>query len=243
MFRDKEFPMSSSTFPLSSPEPTVHNDDFDDVFGSEPGSPPFDGRDNYDGDMFGLGNTEISDIPRLKEKHETEGYRDGVTKGKAESVQKGFDEGYGLGAVLGLRIGRVIGILEGVCAAVSVSAKKSEDADWLEEKGRLEELLKNAKEELKTEKVFAREWWGEDGIWKFEVPEEKDGKDVVFPDVAAAHPLLKKWHSIVEEEMRRWSLDTELMEGNEEDVVPVRPQMKADSVEQKIGTVKSDLNW
>ncbi|TGO41696.1 hypothetical protein BHYA_0017g00050 [Botrytis hyacinthi] len=243
MFRDTEFPLSSGTFIMSPSEPTTHNDDFDDVFGSEPGSPTFDGRDMRDGDMFGVGNTEISDIPRLKEKHETEGYRDGVTKGKSESVQKGFDEGYGLGAVLGLRIGKIIGILEGIFGAVSVTASKSEDAEWGKEKSRLEELSNNAKSELKTEKVFAREWWGEDGIWKFEVPGEKEGKDVVFPDVAAAHPLLKKWEGIVQEEIQKWSLDMDLMEGNEEDVVFVGQHMKADAVEQRIGAAKTDLNW
>ncbi|KAI9640050.1 Essential protein Yae1, N terminal [Ciborinia camelliae] len=243
MFRDDEFSMSSGTFPVSQSEPTIHNGDFDDVFGSEPGSPTFDGRDRHDGNIFGVGNIEISDIPRLKEKHETEGYRDGVTKGKAESVQKGFDEGYGLGAVVGLRIGKFIGIIEGIFGAVSASANKSGDVELLEEKRRLEELLKRAKEELKTEKVFAREWWGEDGIWKFEVPGEKEGKEVVFPDVAAAHPLLQKWEGIVGEEIQRWSLDMELMEGNEEDAVPVGQQTKADAVEQKIATVNTDLNW
>ncbi|ESZ94478.1 hypothetical protein SBOR_5126 [Sclerotinia borealis F-4128] len=242
MFRDNEFPMSSGTFPTTLSEPTIQNDNFDDVFGSDPGSPILDGRDSHEGGMFGIGNSEISDIPRLKEKHETEGYRDGVTKGKAESVQNGFDEGFGLGAVLGLRIGKAIGILEGVFGAVSASASKFEDAEWLKEKHRSEELLKNAREELKTEKVFAKEWWGEDGIWKFEVPGE-EGKDVVFPDVAAAHPLLKKWEGIVREEVQRWSLDLELMEGNEEGIVPVGQQTKADAVEQKIGTVKKDLNW
>ncbi|QSZ32447.1 hypothetical protein DSL72_002021 [Monilinia vaccinii-corymbosi] len=243
MFRDHELPMSPGTWPILSPEPTIHNDDFDDVFGSEPGSPAVHGSGGYGGDVFVNGNTEVSDIPRLKEKHETEGYRDGVTRGKAQRVQEGFDEGYGLGAVLGLKMGRVIGILEGVLGAVSVSAKKSQDAQWGGEKRRLEELLKNAKEELKTEKVFAREWWGEDGIWRFEIPREKEGKDVVFSDVAAAHPLLQKWQTIVDVEIQRWSLDMELMEGNEEDVVPVRQQMKADTVEQSIGSVKSDLNW
>ncbi|KAF7956079.1 hypothetical protein EAE96_005000 [Botrytis aclada] len=243
MFRDTEFPLSSGTFTLSPSEPTTHNDDFDDVFGSEPGSPTFDGRDMRDGDMFGVGNTEISDIPRLKEKHETEGYRDGVTKGKSESVQKGFDEGYGLGAVLGLRIGKIIGVLEGIFGAVSVSASKSEDAEWRKEKIRLEELSNNAKSELKTEKVFAREWWGEDGIWKFEVPGEKEGNDVVFPDVAAAHPLLKKWEGVVKDEIQKWSLDMDLMEGNDEDVVLVGQHTKADAVEQRIGAAKTDLNW
>ena len=75
---------------MSPPEPTIHNDDFDDVFGSEPGSPTFEGRDGHNGDMFGNGNTEISDIPRLKEKHETEGYRDGVTKGESGKCTKGI---------------------------------------------------------------------------------------------------------------------------------------------------------
>lgn len=243
MFRDNEFPMSTGTLLTSQYEHTIENDDLDDVFGSEPGTSTFEDQDNVDGDMFGIGNTEISDIPRLKEKHETEGYRDGVTKGKAESVQKGFDEGYGLGAVLGLRIGKIMGILEGVFGAVSVLARKSEDIKLLEERHRVEELFRKAKEELKTEKVFAREWWGEDGIWKFEVPGEEEGNEVLFPDVATAHPLLKKWEGIVEEEIRRWSMDMELMGGNEEGVVPVRQQAKADAVEQKVGTVKADLNW
>ncbi|KAG4433081.1 hypothetical protein IFR05_011447, partial [Cadophora sp. M221] len=84
------------------------NDDFDDVFGSAPSSPSLLPHQPT------TGNLEPSDIPRLREKHETEGYRDGVTKGKGESVQAGFDEGYGLGAVLGLKIGKILGILEGV---------------------------------------------------------------------------------------------------------------------------------
>ena len=158
--------------------------------------------------------------------------------------KRDFDEGYGLGAVLGLRIGKIIGILEGVLGAVSVSANKSQDVQWTNEKTRLEELFKGAKEELKTEEVFAREWWwGEDGIWKYEVPGEKEGNDVVFPDVAAAHPLLKKWEGVVEEEIQRWSLDMELMEENKEDAVSVGQHMKADAVEQKVGTVKTDLSW
>lgn len=205
MLRDEEFSMPS-TVPINPPEPIYENDDLDDVFGSTPGSPTFGGE----------GET-VSDIPRLKEKHETDGYRDGVTQGKAQSVQKGFDEGYGLGAVLGLKIGRIIGLLEGIFGAVTVAASKNADL-WSEELRRMEDLLRRAKEELRTEKVFGREWWGEDGIWKFDVP----GEDVIFPDVAAAHPLIKQWGEVVQKEIEKWTLDMNLMEDNDADDGPVR---------------------
>ncbi|KAM3087038.1 Essential protein Yae1, N terminal [Clarireedia jacksonii] len=208
MFRDEEFSMPS-TVPRDPPDPVYENDDLDDVFGSAPGSPTFGGE-----------RETVSDIPRLKEKHETDGYRDGVTQGKAQSVQKGFDEGYGLGAVLGLEIGRIVGILEGLFGAVTVAASKNADM-WSEEARRMEDLLRRAKEELKTEKVFGREWWGEDGIWKFDVS-----------DVAAAHPLVKQWGEIVQRETEKWTLDMKLMEGNDEDDGQVRPAAQME-----------DLNW
>jgi len=177
------------------PHGHIPNDDFDDVFGSAPPSPTLDGPSG--------GNLEPSDVPRLKEKHETEGYRDGVTKGKAETVQAGFDEGYGLGAVLGLRVGKILGLLEGIWRAVHAG----EDGE------RLGDLLAEAKKELKTESVFGRQWWGEDGIWTFEVPGEGlEGKEVTFPDVAGAHPLIGKWEQVIEAEVKRWGLDLGLME-------------------------------
>ncbi|PBP18130.1 ABC1 domain containing protein [Diplocarpon rosae] len=177
-------------------EETYANDDFDDVFGSAP-SPS----------LGPSGNLEPSDIPRLKEKHETEGYRDGVTKGKGESVQKGFDEGYGLGAVLGLRIGKILGLLEGVLGGLK-------GVELEGEKGRVEALLEQAKRDLGTRCVFEREFWGEDGIWRFEVPGEREADgDVVFPDVAAAHPLVRKWEGVLEEEVRRWGLDLGIFDG------------------------------
>jgi Essential protein Yae1, N terminal len=206
MLRDDEaFPMAARTYTvdideLAGEETIQHeaaypNDDFDDVFGSAPPSPTSESPSG--------GNLELSDVPRLEQKHETEGYRDGVTKGKAETVQAGFDEGYGLGAVLGLRIGKVLGLLEGIWRAV----RAGEDGE------RLEGFLGEAKKELKTESVFGREWWGEDGIWTFEVPGEGlEGREVTFPDVAGAHPLIVKWEQIIEAEVKRWGLDLGLIE-------------------------------
>jgi hypothetical protein len=204
----------------TDPDPVHANDDFDDVFGSAPGSPTLPYNDHEDGYILEgtqkkQGNVEWSDIPRLKEKHETEGYRDGVTKGKAESVQKGFDEGYGLGATLGLRAGKLLGVLEGIYSAILTATNdpaNKENEEWETQRERVGRLFEEAKDELKTQSMFGKEWWGEDGIWKFEVPGEKEGREVTFPDVASAHPLVVKWEKVVEEEVDRWGLDLGLME-------------------------------
>lgn len=247
-------------------EPQIYqNDDLDDVFGSAPASPSLftsspshlPDEEHIDNSGNINGNKEISDIPRLKEKHETEGYRDGVTKGKAQTVQKGFDEGYTLGAVLGLRIGRIQGLLEGLTgglraggpAAVGIAGEESEGAvEWKEQSNRLQALLAKAKEELKTENVFGREYWGEDGIWKFKVPGESQEEqiDVVFDDVAGAHPLIKKWEGVVDEEIERWGIDLKIMEHEQEREQDRRGN---EAIEKQAGEsskapgAKKELSW
>ena len=262
MFRDEDqFPQYTNTvMEVHDEEATEHeqryaNDDFDDVFGSAPPSPSFSHDETHTShnDRIRSGNLEPSDIPRLKEKHETEGYRDGVTKGKAESVQKGFDEGYSLGAILGLRIGKILGFLDGIYGALKGSGE-----GYNMEVERVEKLLGEAKVELGTRSVFGTEWWGEDGVWKFDVPGEEDGNEVLFPDVAAAHPLVVKWEKIIEDEVKRWGLDLGIMEGeHEEDHVeeerstqgPSKNNHTAEVSENSeglakiMGVAKKDLNW
>lgn len=236
-------------------EPRYANDDFDDVFGSAPPSPTFE-LDAHPSQDSGIreGNLEPSDVPRLKEKHETEGYRDGVTKGKAESVQEGFDEGYSLGAVLGLKIGKILGSLEGICGALKAGGEGYK-GEW----ERVERLWGEAKKELSTQSVFGREWWGEDGVWRFEIPGERNGKEVLFPDVAGAHPLVVKWEKVVEEEVKRWGLDLGIMEGEQdEDHLEEEDKRKQDATKNSnivevsenteglakiMGVAKKDLNW
>ncbi|KAK0111653.1 Essential protein Yae1, N terminal [Cadophora gregata] len=256
MIHDKSLSNSIATPVIvmaDDPLPSYANDDFDDVFGSAPSSPSL-----LPSQHPSTGNLEPSDIPRLREKHETEGYRDGVTKGKGESVQAGFDEGYGLGAVLGLKIGKISGLLEGILAGL-----RGEGLGMEGERTRMEGLVKGAKEELSTTSVFGREYWGEDGIWKFEVGKEGDGEgEVVFPDVAAAHPLVRKWEGVVEEEVKRWGLDLGIFdgdvdgEGDEEEVVAVKgaqgKEVRRGEVESEpvaagmakvLGISKKDLSW
>ncbi|EXJ70184.1 uncharacterized protein A1O5_06252 [Cladophialophora psammophila CBS 110553] len=56
----------------------------------------------------------LSDVPSLRRQHMTDGYREGLSVGKARVMQRGFDAGYPLGVELGLRVGKVLGVLEGV---------------------------------------------------------------------------------------------------------------------------------
>jgi hypothetical protein len=226
--------------PPSAEAQVYHSNNLDDIFGSDD---ELEGNERQE-----VGNTEWSDIPRLKEKHETEGYRDGVGKGKAQTVQGGFDEGYTLGAVLGLRVGKIVGLLEGILAgAKAVVITDGAQVEWKNEKERLEKLVVVARHELKTQSVFGAEWWGEDGIWKFEVEGEGEGKEVLFPDVANAHPLIRKWEGVVEEEMQRWELDVGVMERENENEEK-RAETKEALARQDGGTSKTlggtkELSW
>lgn len=185
----------------------------DDVFGDPPPDPLV-------AQEFPL----PSDMPRLEREHVTAGYRDGVTAAKGSSVQEGFDEGFSLGAEVGKRVGEVLGLLEGIHEAVGGDG----------------ELLKRAKEELAADKVFGKEFWFEDGTWRFGVEKE----DLIFADVAEAHPLVKKWEGVMEEEVKRWGIDLGVLGKSTE---AAGPEVQRDEPEITVKPVaeakKGALDW
>ncbi|OAL40084.1 hypothetical protein AYO20_00502 [Fonsecaea nubica] len=67
----------------------------------------------------------LSDVPSLRRQHMTDGYREGLSVGKARVMQSGFDAGYPLGVEVGLRVGKVLGILEGVVSALTTKPARS----------------------------------------------------------------------------------------------------------------------
>ncbi|KAK4152526.1 hypothetical protein C8A00DRAFT_44422 [Chaetomidium leptoderma] len=154
----------------------------------------------------------ISDMPRLSQAHHTAGYRDGIALAKARTAQQGFDEGYPLGATIGARAGQLLGVLEGLAGAVglhslafSSSSSFSTGNPVEEEARRIEGLLNEARRELSVQRVFDGEFWAGDGNWRYQVQGV-----VVFPDVAEAHPLLRKWTGIVRAEAARYGVDEEV---------------------------------
>lgn len=182
-----------------------------------------------------------SDIPRLRREHATAGYRDGVAAAKARSAQAGFDEGFGLGAAVGARAGRLLGLLEGIASAATAEAGVSPGGGGEEEEedgagaGPVVRLLGRAREELGVGSVFGSEYWEADGTWKYEVAgggggdgqrqrqRQEEGGDegaasddeVVFADVAAAHPLLRRWEALVQAEVERWGVDLSVLAEDE----------------------------
>ena len=130
---------------------------------------------------------------------------------------------------MGLRVGIILGTLEGIWSAVAKAekAEKAEKAatsgeddakDGQEDIGtcdraqsgaeRLKFLVIKARESLRTESVFGMEYWGADGIWKYDVQEGDGG----WNDVVDGHPLIQIWEATVKVEVDRVKLDTGVLE-------------------------------
>lgn len=203
-----------------SPEPITTSELHDDIFGSAPNS-PLQSPSQNDNDinipaqsLHDTANSERSDIPRLRSVHVTSGYRDGISVSKAEHVQHGFDEGFSLGATIGTKSGFLLGVLEGLVRAVQSSADITAEAK--------EDVIAKfitARTELGLQNLFGRDYFGEDGIWKFEVKGEGDG-EVTFRDVTDAHPVIVKWAEEVEVLKKKFGFEIQLRarpEGDEEE--------------------------
>ncbi len=65
-----------------------------------------------------------------------------------------------------------------------------------------------------VEKVYAKEWWDENVIWKWEV----EGKgEVTLDEVVDAFPIWRKWRGMVESQARRKELKVEELKYIEEE--------------------------
>ena len=64
----------------------------------------------------------LSDLPALKRRHMTDGYREGLTVSKAQHMQDGFDAGYPIGIQIGQTVGEILGIFEGYLVCPSIES-------------------------------------------------------------------------------------------------------------------------
>lgn len=159
---------------------------------------------------------------RLETEHATAGYREGISAAKEVTVQAGFDEGFSLGATIGLAAGQLLGTLEGIDEAVKNrlgGQAGSEDGQGTAAATATatSELLAEAREELSVPKIFSPDYWAPDGNWSYDVEPENNGDQVLFPDVAKAHPLIRKWTAIVDEQVRLWKIDRSVLDGDDGD--------------------------
>lgn len=182
-------PLTPPSTPPSPSSPTSNND-LSDIFSDSPPTSPT--------------TADPSDIPRLRSTHSTAGYRAGISTSKERSLQPGFDQGNSLGAVFGLRVGYILGAIEGLYSAHPQGS---------EERKGLKKLVKEAREQLAIEKVFGREWWGEDGTWRYQVEGEEE--EATFREVVDAHPLVRRWLERVDQEMKIAGVTVGRFEGRE----------------------------
>lgn len=101
----------------------------------------------------------------------------------------------------------MLGVLEGLCGALRPSTQGALTEGDKGERKRLRRMLEDAREALKLEKVFGREWWGEDGVWRYAIEDKEGEGEVTFEEVADQHPLIREWVVRVREEMRRLGVD------------------------------------
>ncbi|KAI0528445.1 hypothetical protein GGR58DRAFT_495956 [Xylaria digitata] len=202
---------------MTPASPPVY-DPLGDVFGTEPESPvhgPSASTTHRNPDIF-------LDTRRLQAQHNTVGYREGITSGKAGSIQSGFDQGFVLGANIGIRAGQILGLLEGISTAL-VGSDESIRADG---------LLSQATAELNPESLFTSEFWAPDGTWTYSVTASDEGSEIMYPDVADQHPILTKWSRIARHEADRWHVDPSLpiLQGHElsvQDDAPPPPELSS----------------
>ncbi|RYC61449.1 hypothetical protein CHU98_g4768 [Xylaria longipes] len=212
----------TSIFQMTSVSPPAY-DPLDDVFGPDPDIPVHGPTTSAT-----QGISEMSlDTQRLRAQHNTVGYREGITAGKAGSIQAGFDQGFALGANIGIRAGQILGLLEGISAALAETGPTDESV-------RVGSLLSQATTELNPESLFTSDFWASDGTWTYSVAPSHEGGEIIYPDVADQHPLISKWKRIACDEADRWHVDQALpiLENNEsstqDDVAALETSSKPD---------------
>jgi hypothetical protein len=216
---------------VSSAEPAPQAEDpLDDVFGSDPGSPVFESEPDTD---TGAWDTLPSDVRRLQTEHITAGYRDGITVAKGQSIQAGFDEGFSLGAEIGLKAGQVLGFLEGIIGALRSGNE--------EDHRQAQQLLADARKELSTDEIYDQKFWAPDGTWKFTLQSQVPESDVVFADVAAAHPLIAKWCGILDAQISKRDIRREVLMHMAETPAAAVAEKKEVKVEQQ--QPRERLEW
>lgn len=125
-------PQESTTTTITTPDVLSGGDD--DIWASD--------NDHDAAHASGASTTGealLSDLPTIKRQHMTDGYREGLSIGKAKVMQTGFDAGYPLGVAIALRAGKVLGYMEGVLEAKDMSE---------ESKVAVKKILNRAKDEL-----------------------------------------------------------------------------------------------
>lgn len=172
IIQSPEMSAASSSTAMTTPErlDQTDNDNDNDIWES----------DSHDDSLLVTSTHRpelLSDLPTVKRQHMTDGYREGLTVGKAKVMQQGFDDGYPIGTAIALRVGRVLGVLEGYLAS------KSTTLGTTAEQSSLKKVHDKAQEELACSALL------------------KDMADDVIAEMKTIPPsielVIRKWERLV----------------------------------------------
>lgn len=182
-----------------APPTPPHENALDDIYGSAPSSPVLAAATSLSNPRA---HEILSDLPSRQRALDTDAYREGLATSKGRFVQEGFDEGYSLGANLGLRVGYILGVLQGFEAALKGQAGPKH--------AHIKAMYEDAQVELAIHELLGQKFVDEEGIWTWEVKGQEE--DPTFREVAAQHPVIRKWTTTVEDLAAKWHADLRAIE-------------------------------
>ena len=107
----------------------------------------------------------------------TDGYREGLSVGKAQVMQSAFDAGYPIGFEIALRAGKILGVLEGYLAV-------KEDAVSKVERDEIRKMYERAKVELDVKELLK-------GVSDDTIAEAKEARGL-----ESVQAVLLKWENL-----------------------------------------------
>ncbi|KAL9088329.1 MAG: hypothetical protein Q9165_006254 [Trypethelium subeluteriae] len=151
--------------------------------------------------------------------------QDGFDEGYSLGATIGLKAGFALGVVESLvkALGRRrLNVRKGLSSNTTMTPGSDQSVDGEKERSRLnqredlerkrgqmlaeaEELRAEAATELAVQRLFGRQYFGEDGVWTYDVPGEEE--EVTFEEIANAHPLIQKWTKGIRDLVAAWGVD------------------------------------
>lgn len=150
VYRTPSSSSKSESTHKTTPEQGAYRDDEDVWASSSPVESAVQNHSHRETDI-------MSDLPALRRQHMTDGYREGLSVGKAKVMQQGFDQGYPAGVTIALRAGNVLGVLEGMIAAKDVEHEFRLEIRNVYEQARTELVVSDMLKNISDEEIMGHE--------------------------------------------------------------------------------------
>ncbi|KAF2229538.1 hypothetical protein EV356DRAFT_510813 [Viridothelium virens] len=162
-------------------------------------------------------------ISSSKVRYVQDGFDEGYSLGATIGLKAGFVLGVAESLMKALGRRRLI-VRKGLSSTTTATFGSSQVSDGKQEHSRLkqredlehkrgkmlveaEAVRAEASKELAVPSLFGRQYFGEDGVWTYDVPGKEE--EVTFVEIADAHPLIEKWTKVIRDLVAAWEVDLE----------------------------------